>query len=112
MQTQELGQSGRLNAMTAYLDHVIASSQKDDGPIATPPAKIACAIAAPLGAVGLEALLACGFGLCVAQCHRQAFDNQLSFRDRKSVVEGKSVSVRVDLGGCRIIKKKKTQAKI
>src|SRR3546814_18897805 len=28
--------------------------------------------------------------------------------DRKSVVEGKSVSVRVDLGGRRIIKKKKT----
>src|SRR3546814_11655045 len=31
--------------------------------------------------------------------------------DRKSVVEGKSVSVRVDLGGRRIIKKKKTQKK-
>src|SRR3546814_20784192 len=29
--------------------------------------------------------------------------------DRKSVVEGKSVSVRVDLGGRRIIKKKKTK---
>src|SRR3546814_11944841 len=29
-------------------------------------------------------------------------------RDRKSVVEGKSVSVRVDLGGRRNIKKKKT----
>src|SRR3546814_7892182 len=28
--------------------------------------------------------------------------------DRKSVVEGKSVSVRVDIGGRRIIKKKKT----
>src|SRR3546814_18205805 len=28
-------------------------------------------------------------------------------RDRKSVVSGKSVSVRVDLGGRRIIKKKK-----
>src|SRR3546814_17490236 len=28
-------------------------------------------------------------------------------QDRKSVVEGKSVSVRVDLGGRRIIKKKK-----
>src|SRR3546814_14496285 len=28
-------------------------------------------------------------------------------RDRKSVVEGQSVSVRVDLGGRRIIKKKK-----
>src|SRR3546814_18574394 len=27
--------------------------------------------------------------------------------DRKSVVEGKDVSVRVDLGGCRVIKKKK-----
>src|SRR3546814_16938349 len=28
--------------------------------------------------------------------------------DRKSVVSGKSVSLRVALGGCRIIKKKKT----
>src|SRR3546814_16409186 len=28
------------------------------------------------------------------------------YRDRKSVVEGKSVSVRVELGGRRIIKKK------
>src|SRR3546814_12499225 len=28
-------------------------------------------------------------------------------RERKSVVEGKSVSVRVDIGGCRIFKKKK-----
>src|SRR3546814_12605008 len=44
-------------------------------------------------------------------------DYRLSFEsgeriDRKSVVEGKSVSVRVDLGGRRIIKKKKkTQMK-
>src|SRR3546814_16965064 len=30
-------------------------------------------------------------------------------RDRKSVVSGKSVSVRVDLGGRRIIKKKKNK---
>src|SRR3546814_14025356 len=29
-------------------------------------------------------------------------------RDRKSVVEGKSVSVRLDLGGRRLIKKKNT----
>src|SRR3546814_17620772 len=29
--------------------------------------------------------------------------------DRKSVVEGKSVAVRVDLGGRRIVKKKKTK---
>src|SRR3546814_12962482 len=34
-------------------------------------------------------------------------DSQLDSPDRKSVVEGKSVSVRVDLGGARIIKKKK-----
>src|SRR3546814_20980282 len=32
--------------------------------------------------------------------------NELSQKDRKSVVKGKSVSVRVDLGGRRIIKKK------
>src|SRR3546814_12879857 len=32
--------------------------------------------------------------------------------DRKSVVEGKSVSVRVDLGGRRIIKKKKNRQEI
>src|SRR3546814_16092336 len=32
-------------------------------------------------------------------------------RDRKSVVEGKSVSVRLDIGGRRIIKKKKVQSK-
>src|SRR3546814_19693860 len=31
----------------------------------------------------------------------------LGLRDRKSVGEGKSVSVRVDLGGRRVIKKKK-----
>src|SRR3546814_18088960 len=30
-------------------------------------------------------------------------------RDRKSVVWGKSVSLRVDLGGCRFCEKKKTQ---
>src|SRR3546814_20888236 len=33
-------------------------------------------------------------------------------QDRKSVVEGKSVSVRVDLGGRRIIKKKKHNVQI
>src|SRR3546814_19142912 len=32
-------------------------------------------------------------------------------RDRKSVVEGKGVSVRVDLGGRRVIKKKKNRNK-
>src|SRR3546814_18051314 len=36
------------------------------------------------------------------------FDAIKAISDRKSVVEGKSVSVRVDLGGRRIIKKKNT----
>src|SRR3546814_17047653 len=35
-------------------------------------------------------------------------DIEIVVEDRKSVVEGKSVSVRVDLGGRRILKKKKT----
>src|SRR3546814_13292792 len=33
-------------------------------------------------------------------------ERQVTSADRKSVVEGKSVSVRVDIGGVRIIKKK------
>src|SRR3546814_14444668 len=36
-------------------------------------------------------------------------DKEGRARDRKSVVEGKSVSVRVDLGGRRIIKNKKSK---
>src|SRR3546814_14316244 len=38
--------------------------------------------------------------------YRTPQDSVPRWRDRKSVVEGKSVSVRVDLGGRRIIKKK------
>src|SRR3546814_11594755 len=38
---------------------------------------------------------------------RRDEETEADHRDRKSVVEGKSVSVRVDLGGRRIIKKKK-----
>src|SRR3546814_11258352 len=38
-----------------------------------------------------------------------ATQSEFAGRDRKSVVEGKSVSVRVDLGGRRIIKKKKNK---
>src|SRR3546814_2777671 len=41
-----------------------------------------------------------------ADDERRDRDPQID-RDRKSVVEGKSVSVRVDLGGRRIIKKKR-----
>src|SRR3546814_14804754 len=52
---------------------------------------------------GAEPLLldAPGFGLLGGG------DTGLEPRDRKSVVEGKSVSVRVDLGGRRSIKQKK-----
>src|SRR3546814_17234521 len=55
------------------------------------------------------------FSVCPAPPTRDAAPNvasrrrydQASASDRKSVVWGKSVSVRVDLGGRRIIKKKK-----
>src|SRR3546814_19747121 len=42
--------------------------------------------------------------------HEPAARGKRARRDRKSVVWGKSVSVRVDLGGRRIIKKKKNEA--
>src|SRR3546814_13098572 len=41
---------------------------------------------------------------------RAGFAMPVADGDRKSVVEGKSVSVRVDLGGRRIIKKKKKRS--
>src|SRR3546814_13120715 len=47
------------------------------------------------------------FGIIRNQVAFAAAVFQNLFGDRKSVVEGKSVSVRVDIGGCRIIKKKK-----
>src|SRR3546814_14395935 len=41
---------------------------------------------------------------------RRLIDRRIAFiEDRKTVVEGKRVSVRVVLSGCRKIKKKKTQ---
>src|SRR3546814_17437824 len=42
----------------------------------------------------------------VEECGIRCIYHGWKFADRKSVVEGKSVSVRVDLGGRRIIKKK------
>src|SRR3546814_16456300 len=56
-----------------------------------------------------------GFWVCSLPCEGRGGLGRGAFgvianrghRDRKSVVSGKSVSVRVDLGGRRIIKKKK-----
>src|SRR3546814_15348935 len=49
-----------------------------------------------------------GAGNGIAIVHARLADERGEIgQDRKSVVEGKSVSVRVDLGGRRIIKKKK-----
>src|SRR3546814_12437792 len=45
----------------------------------------------------------------VSRAIRQSAYPPINEADRKSVVSGKSVSVRVDLGGRRIIKKKKRQ---
>src|SRR3546814_11335716 len=48
-------------------------------------------------------------GNCAPSTSRRSGNDRKRTLDRKSVVEGKSVSVRVDLGGRRIIKKKKKQ---
>src|SRR3546814_12680601 len=45
------------------------------------------------------------------KCYRNSRPVLVSAKDRKSVVEGKSGSVRVDLGGRRIIKKKQKKKK-
>src|SRR3546814_15886315 len=50
-------------------------------------------------------------GVQPAAVHRLAFLTAIA-GDRKSVVEGKRVSVRVDLGGRRILKKKTKTIKI
>src|SRR3546814_17204912 len=55
-----------------------------------------------------------GQTLVTSRAGRAAVETQhhmIAGRDRKSVVEGKRVSVRVDLGGRRIIKKKKNKNK-
>src|SRR3546814_17307376 len=68
----------------------------------------------PMGAPGKAERVACEQGPEEDHCSgdREAvgdgeFRRQQPDLDRKSVVKGKSVSVRVDLGGSRIIKKNK-----
>src|SRR3546814_13133127 len=48
---------------------------------------------------------------CRAAGRQRTVDLGVGTRDRKSVVSGKSVSVRVDIGGRRILKKKKISQK-
>src|SRR3546814_17352475 len=61
---------------------------------------------------GVGAAIACGSqkwnGNCALLVRAPRKIRHSAGRDRKSVVSGKSVSVRVDLGGRRIIKKKQT----
>src|SRR3546814_16380725 len=57
----------------------------------------------PLISLGMKVCAALAAGNCVI-C-KPAEITPFAPEDRKSVVEGKSVSVRVDLGGRRIIKK-------
>src|SRR3546814_20174339 len=60
--------------------------------------------------VGMARAVACDMverGLGAVDDRRRQHRREI-FGDRKSVVSGKSVSVRVDLGGRRFIKKKKT----
>src|SRR3546814_17899404 len=51
-------------------------------------------------------------GICKAPGNRKINARKDCRHDRKSVVEGKSVSVSVDLGGRRILNKKKYRIKI
>src|SRR3546814_20440081 len=46
---------------------------------------------------------------CASIAHPRLEIDLVDLKDRKSVVSGKSVSVRVDLGGRRIIKKKQKE---
>src|SRR3546814_13007635 len=68
-------------------------------------------VIAPLFAAdpGTRAALLIENGRVIAKRYAPGFSDAnrfISWSDRKSVGEGKSVSVRVDLGGRRIIKKK------
>src|SRR3546814_14622986 len=54
--------------------------------------------------------LACKAGEIKSDVGRGSVDDRRTAGDRKSVVEGKSVAVRVDHGGRRIINKKKQQS--
>src|SRR3546814_12612704 len=69
-------------------------------------------VAAPTCAViGITAQIFPGQVRGIEPQHIQVSRCRLPGRDRKSVVSGKSVSVRVALGGRRIIKKKKKKTK-
>src|SRR3546814_17960046 len=60
----------------------------------------------------IDGVLYCNDGDWVEHCTALTEDDNgylELMQDRKSVVKGKSVSVRVDLGGRRIIKKKKQE---
>src|SRR3546814_18617986 len=59
--------------------------------------------AAGTDAVGDDPGMAASWQIDISACNPLI---EIISRDRKSVVEGKSVSVRVDIGGRRIIKKK------
>src|SRR3546814_11348908 len=66
-------------------------------------------LAHDLGAAGIDAR-AIAIDVTDESSIKAGFDKaQAHFGDRKSVVKGKSVSVRVDLGGRRISKKKHKQ---
>src|SRR3546814_13621765 len=62
---------------------------------------------APFGTIGVGKFLSPNWSID-GELHYQNpnFSDNEDLKDRKSVVSGKSVSVRVDLGGRRIIKKK------
>src|SRR3546814_16604614 len=91
---------------------IALSDRRHAEQIAVLRAELACAQAArglvlSFGIAAVDGRLADG-GLDSAGLHEIAAASATLSEDRKSVVSGKSVSVRVDLGGRRIVQQKQT----
>src|SRR3546814_19785774 len=56
-----------------------------------------------MAALGFDRFPVVGHDRGPRVAHRMALDHKVAVLDRKSVVQGTSVSVHVDLGGCRIL---------
>src|SRR3546814_13241486 len=91
--------------MQPVFRHLVGEARPSFAP-ACGPSQVVLAQALPVAGVGLRD----PFGEWTPAPGRFPLQYVFEIRDRKSVVEGKSVSVRVDLGCRRSIKKQNTQA--
>src|SRR3546814_14163920 len=102
------GQAGPLKSLPAY-DQIIqgmSGVMSITGDPQTAPYRVGYPIGDTIG--GMTAAFALTAELAdTSRTEARFIDVSMLESDRKSVVWGKSVSVRVELGGCRIIKTKK-----